>query len=723
MTQEKSTSWIGLLLIVVAAITLEGTSLVQYYYSQKGLREEAALRAQREMERTEAKILNVVDQTESVLRNSVWIARWCLNNPDSLYSVCRRIVKHNPVIMGSTVALVPGYSKTHPLFSPYMYEKADGTLGRANLATPEYNYPSHEWFVKPLELGDGYWSEPYKDTGGGEILMTTYSLPVRDHSGRIAAIITADISLAWLGELLDDQNIYPGATSIILSRNGEVMVCPADSSITDRNIFDVVKDMPANDTAGFMRLNRSMLSGETGSMRIPVNKAKSVVYYDPVERTGWSMSIIIPESEIFGSLRRTSAMVLLMQLIGLVMLIIIMHTLFGSQKKARELQFKEQQMEGELNIARGIQMSMVPKIFPPFPERKDLDMAAAVIPAKEVGGDLYDYYIRDNKLFFCVGDVSGKGVPASLVMAVTRTAFRTISAKEDNPGRIIESMNHGICEMNESQMFVTVFCGVLDLENGHLYYCNAGHNPPIILTDAIREIPVESNLPLGILPDIEFKVQDIPFKYDDAIFLYTDGITEAENIDHDQFGEKRMMSLFHQRRSAQDHLAAMENAISQFVGDAPQSDDITMLFIHYLGVAPTIPGKVLVMHNDINQISRLEEWVGYVAMETGMDPLVVPGINLALEEAATNVILYAYPEGTYGCVELIADWDKESVTFILRDSGKPFDPTAREEPDITASAEDRPIGGLGIFLVKQIMDNVSYEYTRGMNILTMIKKL
>ena len=284
-------------------------------------------------------------------------------------------------------------------------------------------------------------------------------------------------------------------------------------------------------------------------------------------------------------------------------------------------------------------------------------------------------------------------------------------------------MNDSLSAMNESNMFVTFFCGILDLQKGHLRYCNAGHNPPILLTDSMKMLPVEANLPLGIMSGMEFKEQEMDFRYDDAIFLYTDGLNEAENSAHEQFGEDRMMKALHGRKGAYEHLKTVEAQVRAFVGEAPQSDDLTMLFIHYLGKDKDIYGNYLVLHNDIKQVSRLQDWLEALSPNLGFDETLIPGLNLALEEAVTNVINYAYPEGAYGSLELAASRDGDDLIFVLSDSGKAFDPTAKPEVDISASVEDRPIGGLGIHMVRQIMDSVNYERKEDMNILTMIKKL
>ena len=666
----------ALLLVFVAAIALETTALVQFYFSQNGLREEAKLRAEGQLEATRYEIMDIIDQAEAAVRNSVWIAQWCLNYPDSLQRVCQRIVADNPVVAGSTVALVPGYIKNRPLFSPYVCRNEDGSLKALSLATAEYDYPSQEWFVRPLELGEGYWSEPYVDEGGGEMLMTTYSLPIRDVKGEQAAVITADISLEWLKELMGRMNVYPNAYCTVGSREGHVMVSAPEAQAP-----------------------------------------KSLVFNTTVERTGWTISLVIPESDIFGVLRRVGTIVGILQLIGLLIIILMLQSFIRGERRFRELDKQRERIAGELQIATGIQMSMVPKTFPPFPERHDLDLAATIVPAKEVGGDLYDFFIRDEKLFFCVGDVSGKGIPAALVMAVTRTTFRNLSAHEDSPGRIVRAMNDSLSAMNESNMFVTFFCGVLDLANGQLRYCNAGHNPPMALTNAIRFLPVEPNLPLGIMGGFEFREQEMPFRYDDALFLYTDGLTEAENAAHEQFGEGRMEAALHGRKSAQAHLDNIKQQVSGFVGDAPQSDDLTILFIHYVPSS-----RRLILQNSIDQVALLPAFVQDAVKASKLGAEMADSLNLALEEAVVNVIDYAYPEGTSGEVIIDAAVTDTALTFTITDNGKPFDPTARPEVDINAGVEDRPIGGLGIHLVRQIMDDVRYERRGEKNVLVLTKK-
>jgi sigma-B regulation protein RsbU (phosphoserine phosphatase) len=617
------------------------------------------------------------------------------------------------------MALVPGYSEIYPLYAPYAArDMKTGEIRMLSLATEEYDYPSMEWFTNPLELQDSYWSEPYFDENGGDMLMTTFSMPIRDKNGSIAAILTADISLDWFSELVDDMMVYPNAFNMIVSRNGRIMVCPVENMVMNTTIDQFAKE--SGNYEGLNRVNEAMLSGQSGEMSVLYKGQINHVYFSPVERTGWSLSIVLPESELYSGVRKASLIVKLLQLLGLVMLIVILRVMAKNQLKYHNVSEQKKRMENELQIAREIQMAMIPKVFPPFPERKDLDMAASIIPAKEVGGDLYDFFIRDEKLFFCIGDVSGKGIPASLVMAVTQSLFRAMSAHEDNPAKIVALMNDTMSDDNESNMFVTFFCGILDLAKGQLRYCNAGHNPPMILTDAIRLLPIEPNVPLGIIKDIDFVEQETSFNYDDALFLYTDGLSEAENLTQEQFGESRIEAALHGRKSSEAHLKNIEQKVALFVGEAPQSDDLTMLFIHYLGHGNQNTQR-LTLHNDIKQIGLLPEFVDTVTGQVKMEPLDIANLNLALEEAVANVISYAYPEGTDGLVTIDACVEGSKVTFVITDSGKAFDPTAKKELDITAGVEERPIGGLGIHLVRTIMDTVSYERKEEQNILTITK--
>jgi sigma-B regulation protein RsbU (phosphoserine phosphatase) len=242
-------------------------------------------------------------------------------------------------------------------------------------------------------------------------------------------------------------------------------------------------------------------------------------------------------------------------------------------------------VESELNIAHSIQMSMLPKTFPPYPERDDIDIYGQLTPARAVGGDLFDFFIHDEKLFFCVGDVSGKGIPASMFMAVARSLFRNVSAHVLEPNIIAKALNESMSDGNDMSMFVTMFIGVLDLQTGRLSYCNAGHDAPLLIGQGVGVLPCESNLPIGLM-DWNFLAQETTIVPGSTIFLFTDGLNEAENALHQQFGDERILQLAEEQLQKGEYqpmplVQRMTAAVHFFAGAAEQSDDLTMLAIQY----------------------------------------------------------------------------------------------------------------------------------------------
>ena len=312
-----------LMLVIVATITLEVTAIIQFVYAQREIKREASLRAKSELESAEHKIMDVVNQAEAAVRNSIWVAEWCLENPDSLVRIPQRVVSENPVVVGSTMALVPGYSATYPLYAPYVARDLEtDELRLLSLATDEYDYPSKEWFTKPIELNDSYWSEPYFDEKGGDILMTTFSMPVKDKNGTIAAVLTADISLDWLTEFIGKIKVYPNAFNIVISRSGQIMVCPVETLVMQTTVDQFAS--ASEDHEALEQINQALLSGQSGEMPVRYQGETNHVYFSPVERTGWSLSIVLPEKELYSGVRRIGMLVMILQLLGVAMLIVIL---------------------------------------------------------------------------------------------------------------------------------------------------------------------------------------------------------------------------------------------------------------------------------------------------------------------------------------------------------------------------------------------------------------
>jgi sigma-B regulation protein RsbU (phosphoserine phosphatase) len=376
-------------------------------------------------------------------------------------------------------------------------------------------------------------------------------------------------------------------------------------------------------------------------------------------------------------------------------------------------------------------MGMIPKVF--YLNHPGLDLFASLRPAREVGGDFYDFFIINNKLYITVGDVSGKGVPASLVMAITCRLIRLIATQTDSPAQMATELNNSISEENVTNMFVTMFIGVLDLADGTFCYCNAGHNPPILaLPDQSADFhKVEANLPIGVIHGYEFTEQRMQLPDHGAFFLYTDGVNEAENKNAEQFGNSRMLaSAFrHCYESARSIVSHVLDAVDIFTADAEQSDDITMLCLRYHKTDSEQEAhheeETLSISNKLEQVSQLPDFIESYCSTLPVPPSLILSLNLAIEEAMVNCVQYAYPAGTEGDISLSVHWNDlhHELTFVLRDAGMPFDPTAVPAPDVSLGVEERPIGGLGILLVRKIMDTVSYSRENDQNVLTMSKKI
>ena len=391
----------------------------------------------------------------------------------------------------------------------------------------------------------------------------------------------------------------------------------------------------------------------------------------------------------------------------------------------------KERLQSELKIAHDIQMGMIPTTFP---QRQDLDLFASMTPAKEVGGDLYDFIIEGDDLFFIIGDVAGKGVPASLYMAVTRTLFRNLAGNYQSAANIVREMNHAIASTNDSYVFVTVFVGVLDMKTHYLTYCNAAHNAPVMITTEgeCSLLEVETNLPIGVEDRYNYDEQQVDFPPGSALLLYTDGLTEAMYFSNDGsrklFGEQRVLHDVEKnsKASAIEVIDFLKQHVSVFADGTEQSDDLTMLFLrHGTAQEPGVdPSRRLIMKNEMSEVGRLRAFFFSVCREHGIDVETAKTLNLALEEWVANVINYAYPKGMRGHVEVTVDVSDDVLTFVIKDHGAAFDPTQHEEVDIDAEIDERAIGGLGIHLIRAIMDTVEYQRTSdGYNRLVLTKRI
>ena len=713
-------------IIIAAAILLQLISAVQYYYTRSLLAEELEKRAESELTTKAIVVKNALNMSENTLRGHLWDLKRNLATPDSLGEVMEWVLRSHPNLTGCWVAFVPDYyPEKGRLFEPYSWRE-NGEIKHTEISTIGQDYTQNKYYKTVFETDAPMWTDTYRGTMTGMNLVT-YILPIYDYGRHLVAMFGLDVSVSMLGDTLNFRHVYPSSYDILLTKEGELLAAPDSGHVKRSHVEDIVNII--NDST--IAKTRS----KDGKCQIAMfdddDGEKGYIYYTSFKGTPtWQIAMVCYDREVFGKLRKMRLMIGLLMLLGLLVLGLIVSRFAKNDRKLQKAKLDQERIGSELRIARNIQMEMLPKRFPPYPDRHDIDIYGSLAPAKEVGGDLFDFFLRDEKLFFCIGDVSGKGVPSAMVMSVVHSLFRSASAHETNPSRIMLHLNEMSSEGNESNMFVTLFVGVLDLPTGRLRYSNAGHDKPLLVGDTVMELPAKANLPIGIFADTPYETQEYLLEPMTTIFLYTDGLTEAKNSLHELFGLAKVKAVLEEcgmrkkEGDVKELLGRMSEAVNQFVEDAEQSDDLTMLAIRYTPKQEeSLLSETLTLKNDPRQIARLSSFVKDVLNRLDVDPKHAKEIRLGVEEVVVNVMEYAYPIGMEGDVTVEASSDGRRVKFVISDTGTPFDPTEKDKPDTTLSLEERPVGGLGIHLVRQLMDSINYERLVGRNILTLWKKI
>ena len=370
----------------------------------------------------------------------------------------------------------------------------------------------------------------------------------------------------------------------------------------------------------------------------------------------------------------------------------------------------------DLEIAKRIQHSALPSVFPPYPHRKDFSIYASMDAAKEVGGDFYDFYLLDdNHLAFVMADVSGKGIPGAMFMMTAKTFIESFAESGLPVDEVFTQVNQQLCEHNDAEMFVTAWMGVLDLKTGLVEFVNAGHNPPVIKhkNGSYEYLKSRVNLVLAGMEGIRYRKQQFRLSPGDAIFLYTDGVTEAHNAQKELFGDDRLLQSLNEAAGldVEQVCKKVKADLDAFVGDADQFDDITMLCIQLSETEETM----ITLEPNLESVSKAAAFVEQQLEELEVPMKLTTKLMIAVDEIYSNIVHYSH--ATQAQIHIAKEGN--AIRLVFQDDGKPYNPLEAEEPDITASAEDRAIGGLGIFMVRKMMDQVDYTYREGRNILTL----
>ena len=625
----KLTLWIALLSSLVLLASLG----FMFSQSKKSVRQEALNRAEQVLDNTVQRVTNVLDRVEVATDNMDWLPVRHLKTPDSMFVYSRRILENNPELNGCSISFEPYYFPGKgKYFSAYSLNQ-DGEILTEQEGGPHYEYFTFDWYQMAKLLDEPCWTEPYFDFNPdgfySQEMIASYCKPLKDAQGRYIGTISVDLPLGWLSETIAAVKPYPNSYSIMIGRGGTFFVHPDSTKLFYQTIFTETLEREDPDRTA---LGKAMQAGEEGMKQMVIDGQNCYVFYKPLGTTNWSMGLVCPERDILSGYKRLQQAVLIIVVLGLLLMLDLIsrvirneleplselnrqaktiaaghfqeelvdegrideigqlnrsfagmqHSLINYIDELKQTTAQKASIEHELKVASDIQMAMVPRKFPAFPERDDIDLFAAMVPAKEVGGDLYDYFILDEQLYFCIGDVSGKGIPASLLMAVTRNLFRIIAQQGHTPESIAMQINSVLSRDNEQGMFVTMFIGQIDLKDGVLRYCNCGHNPPVIVRkDGKAEfIPVKyTNRPLGVWEEGGFQGETLGCIRGELLLCYTDGLNEAENMKQELLGNDTVIRLMTEcaRMPAEEVIRKLELEVERHRAGAIPNDDLTLL--------------------------------------------------------------------------------------------------------------------------------------------------
>lgn len=717
----------------------------------------------------------LMEQSKVQVANMLPIVEQYVNNPAKrafVETITELFVMENPWAVTAKLGFLPeALGKIDSSYCAYIsYRDSLGRVKTSKLTKRE-DYATWDWFVRAKKSGVSDWSEPFYNHSHS-LIVNSYSCPIyRTGTKELIAIWAADVEFMELNNLVKSHLPYPNAYAYIVSNEGRFMAHP-DASC-ELKTFDEIK--PTLQTDDSRQIYELMMSQAEGVQEMMAGGERCLVFHFPIETMDASMAIVCPYSDVFASadlvwnsiwnILPIALVLIVMTIMALIYwlmrplqgfatavravahgkydlplpevrghdelrdfhdaMLYMQQSLQRNIRQLTETTAANARIESELSFARQIQQSLLPTEFSPFSNWPKLHLYATLKPARAVGGDLYDFFIRDSKLFFVIADVSGKGIPASLFMAMVCKLFRVLADKEDSPAAIVSQINRTLAKQNSENMFVTMFLGVLDLETSSLCYTNAGHNPPILCGAAsCRFMDNDSvSLPVAVFEDTVYFEHRRTLGPDEFLLLYTDGVVEAENCAEELFGDDRLVNfaVSHYGADVSELVEQLHSAVDNFAAGNEQSDDITILA---LGTDLAFgSGETLLISNNINEINRLRVFVDTLAQHYPISAERLSMLNLALEELVVNIINYSHPSDglnlePYICrLSVIADGSK--LRFTLVDSGQAFDPTQVEDINPNTPASERQIGGLGIFIARQVFEKISYIRQSDCNITTL----
>ena len=530
----RSVERINFAVVAVTATLFLAIAAFVAFSTSKMMEAEARSTVENVVKATVGRIDRQMALVESAVENSAWIVAERLSDPDYMFRITGELVHNNPFIVGSTVAFEPNFfpSKGH-YYSAFSCKDGKGGVKHIQQGGETFKYHDMDWYRIPRESGKPSWCEPYYDEGGAEVMMCTYSVPLTNRDGNVYAVLTADISLEDLTHHVAAIKPYPDSYAVLISQKGNPLV-----------------DAHAGAAA----------ASDTVTM---TGKASN----------GWTVKLVCPLANILQGARSLVRRIALFSVAGLGLIFFVSWSFSTRLQRATAA---NERLSSELGIAWKIQSSVLKRKAPPY-------LGTILRPAREVGGDFYDFQEKDGLLYFAVGDASGKGIPAALFTFLASAGFHMATDMGLPPDAIVARINALLCRDNDACMFVTLFVGRLDMSSGRLEYCNAGHTPLVVVgpEGGAEFLAAKSNVAAGIMDGYAYAKQETTFAPGTMLLAYTDGVTEAERADREQYGDKRLLAFAsaHAKDAPASFVENMERELDAFTAGAEQSDDITALAV------------------------------------------------------------------------------------------------------------------------------------------------
>ena len=781
MANSLTTRLIVLLTLCAAAIIGIGM-LIDYRLSKNEILERVKLESRETISSVIIDLENLLDGVEG---STLFLGK-ILEQRDysmaGLEQMLKDIVENNEDIFGSTIALNPELVDNPLGFAPYYFHR-EGILSSANLAGEQDNYTTKAWYIEAVRAGKPIWVDPYFDHGGGEVLMTTFSVPVLrvNEQGQqyLYAVVTADVALDELHRYLQGLRLGENGFGIMLSKDGTVLSARKPESILRHYLERASND---RDRVIWQEIFEAAIAGNTVTRELDCDQmdGKCMIRMDALDTTGWPVGVLYSQQEVLKPLweyqQKTAAVGIITLLVMFLAVSVIARRLtqplaslahaadefargelgaplppargndevarlirsFDGMKKdlssyiqnLEEVTAARSRLEGELAAAREIQMAMLPQGGEAIEAKENFRLWAKVRPAKTVGGDLYSFYSDERYLCLVVGDVSDKGVPAALFMAKAMSLLQQLRSDLLQPANAMSLLNDALEQNNENCMFVTLFLGVIDLQDYSLTFASAGHTAPSLLRNGrAQTLDQDAGPALALASGLEFSANSLQLLPGDRLAIYTDGIDEAFNTEAEMFGTDRFNHelVTSADKSVSEAGSHIIDCVDTFATGTPQSDDITLMLLDIprdqaqTSVQNTRGSRAFNLNAQLTTSSG--EWLEHFLKQAGTAPDIIMEMTLVLEELVTNVRKYSgLPDAAEATVEISAGEDAVVLTII--DAGAAFNPLEdAKRSTLGADIDSAEIGGLGVHLVTQLTDEQSYRREGDKNLLQVIKRL